>query len=414
MKDEILSSIDHPEQLEAAYRANKIRFKEEFNALYSTLANHPVADCWHERLNYEEPDITWGTNRELLLVVFASLLAGFIAKIPEFLPISGDFFYPRNIGFVVIPLLAFYFMGKRQLAHQKIAAIAVALTTALVYINLLPENSQSDTLTLACIHLPLFLWAVLGFTFVGDKMADYRKRLDFLRYNGDLVVITVLILIAGIVLTFVTLNLFSVIGVSINEFYMQYIVVLGLAASPIVGTYVIQTNPQLVNKVSPVIARIFSPLVLVTLVVYLMAMLGSGKDPYHDRDFLIIFNILLVGVMAIIFFSIAETSWTKQNRTSALIVFLLSIVTVVINGIALSAILFRILEWGITPNRIAVLGGNILILSNLMLVTLALFKVLRGQREINVVEQSIATFLPIYSLWTVVVVFLFPVLFGFQ
>ena len=414
MKDEILSNIDHPEQLEAAYRANKIRFKEEFDALYSTLANHPVADCWHERLNYEEPDITWGSNRELALVVLASLLAGFVAKIPEFLPINDDSFYPRNIGFVVIPLLALYFVGKRQLAHRKIAAIAVALTTALVYINLLPKNSQSDTLTLACIHLPLFLWAVLGFTFVGDKMADYRKRLDFLRYNGDLVVITVLILIAGIVLTFVTLNLFSVIGVSIDEFYMQYVVVLGLAASPIVGTYVIQTNPQLVNKVSPVIARIFSPLVLVTLVVYLMAMLGSGKDPYHDRDFLITFNILLVGVMAIIFFSIAETSWTKQNRTSALIVFLLSIVTVVINGIALSAILFRILEWGITPNRIAVLGGNILILSNLILVTLALFKVLRGQREISVVEQSIATFLPIYSLWTVVVVFLFPVLFGFQ
>ena len=215
-------------------------------------------------------------------------------------------------------------------------------------------------------------------------------------------------------MTLITQSLFLIIDIDVSEFYYQYIVVLGLAASPIVGTYVIQTNPQLVNKVSPVIARIFSPLVLVTLVVYLMAMLGSGKDPYHDRDFLITFNILLVGVMAIIFFSIAETSWTKQNRTSALIIFLLSIITVVINGIALSAILFRILEWGITPNRIAVLGGNILILSNLILVTLALFKVLRGQREINVVEQSIATFLPIYSLWTVVVVFLFPVLFGFQ
>ena len=414
MKDEIRSNISHPQQLEAAYRANKTRFKEEFNALYPELTHHPVAHCWHERLNYEEPDITWGTNSELILVVFASLLAGFTAKIPEFLPVDGDFFYPRNMGFVVIPLLTLYFIWKRQLTHRKIVAIAVALTTSLVYINLLPENDQSDTFTLACIHLPLFLWAVLGFAFVGDKIIDYRRKLDFLRYNGDLVVITTLILIAGILLTFITRSLFLIINIDVSEFYMQYIVVLGLVASPIVGTYVIQTNPQLVNKVSPVIARIFSPLVLITLVVYLIAMLGSGKDPYHDRDFLITFNILLVGVMAIIFFSIAETSWTKQNRTSALIVFLLSILTVIINGIALSAILFRILEWGITPNRIVVLSSNILILSNLILVTLGLFKVLRSQQEINVVEQSIATFLPIYSLWTAVVVFLFPILFGFQ
>ncbi|WP_439882026.1 hypothetical protein ACSX1A_02465 [Pontibacter sp. MBLB2868] len=51
-------------------------------------------------------------------------------------------------------------------------------------------------------------------------------------------------------------------------------------------------HPDLVNKVSPVIARIFSPLVLVMLVIYLFAILYSGKNPYSDREFLIIFNLL--------------------------------------------------------------------------------------------------------------------------
>ena len=415
MKNEILSNIDNPQQLEAAYRTNKAGFKKEFDALYPNLLSHPIANCWKERLSYDESEITWGTSYELTFIVFASLSAGFLAKLPEFLPIDDEFFYPRNLGFVVIPLLIAYFAWKRTMVSKKIITIAVALLVALVYINLLPNDYlPSDTLTLACIHLPLFLWAVLGFTFVGDQLSDYRRRLDFLRYNGDLAVITALILIAGMVLTGITLSLFAVIDVNITEFYYQYVVVFGLVASPIVGTYVIQTNPQLVNKVSPVIAKIFSPLVLITLVAYLIAMLGSGKDPYHDRDFLITFNILLIGVMAIIFFSIAETSWAKHNRTSAFIILLLSVVTVVINGIALSAILFRIMEWGITPNRLAVLGSNILILSNLVLVTLGLSKVLRGRCEINVVEQSIATFLPIYSAWTVVVVFLFPLLFRFQ
>lgn len=113
---------------------------------------------------------------------------------------------------------------------------------------------------------------------------------------------------------------------------------------------------------------------LVTLVVYLVAMAFSGKDPYNDREFLLIFNALLIGVMAIILFAIAETPNRTRSQAETCILFLLATVTIMVNGIALSAILFRISEWGITPNRTAVLGGNVLILTNLLLVTVRLLK----------------------------------------
>jgi len=225
---------------------------------------------------------------------------------------------------------------------------------------------------------------------------------------------TALLLIAGMILTGITIGLFSIIGYNIGEFYFRYIVVFGLAASPIVGTYVIQTNPQLVNKVSPVIAKIFSPLVLITLIIYLFAILTSGKDPYNDREFLMVFNALLIGVMALILFSVAETSRTEKSQTATIILFLLSFVTIIVNTIALTAIIFRISEWGITPNRIAVLGGNILILINLFVVSYRLFKTIKQPNQIGSVENSIATFLPIYSTWTIIVTFVFPVLFRFR
>jgi hypothetical protein len=199
-----------------------------------------------------------------------------------------------------------------------------------------------------------------------------------------------------------------------EEFYFQYIVVMGLAASPIVGTYLVQTNPQLVNKVSPVIAKVFTPLVLLTLVIYLLAVIGTGKDPYNDRDFLLIFNMLLIGVMAIILFSIAETSKNSESKIGTWLLLGLAIVTVIVNSIALSAILFRISEWGITPNRLAVLGGNILILTNLLIVTYRLFKTIKDSNEKDNIEKSIATFLPIYSIWTVIVTFIFPIIFNFK
>jgi hypothetical protein len=143
-------------------------------------------------------------------------------------------------------------------------------------------------------------------------------------------------------------------------------------------------------------------------------MIGSGKNLYMDRDFLFIFNMLLIGVMAIILFSVAETGKNDRSTASILILFALSAVTVIVNTIALSAILYRISEWGITANRLAVLGGNILILCNLIFVSLNLLKGIKNKELLGKVEDSIAFFLPVYSIWTVIVTFLFPILFQFK
>lgn len=414
MKDEILACLNDPGQLEKVYRTNKVKFKREFNILYPELKGNPAADFWNERLNYESDAINWGTGKELLFVVIASLLAGLIAKLPAFLSIDEEFFYRRNIGFIIFPLLTAYFAFKNKLSPGKIAFTIITTLAVLIFINSFPVAKKSDTLILSCIHLILFLWSVLGFAFVGGKENNQQKRLGFLKYNGDLVVMTTLILIAGAIMTGITIGLFSLIGLHIEKFYFDYVGIFGLAAAPIVGTYLTQTNPQLVGKVSPVIAKIFSPLVLVMLVIYLAAIIYSGKDPYNDREFLLIFNVLLIGVMAIIFFSVAEASGTAKSRTEIWILFLLSVVTVILNGIALSAILFRISEWGITPNRTAVLGGNVLILINLLLVTAQLFRILSKKTDETGVGKVISFYLPVYFVWTVIVTFLFPLIFGFK
>ncbi|MEO5890527.1 MAG: hypothetical protein ABIQ31_09755 [Ferruginibacter sp.] len=413
-KLELLMKIENPKLLEKLYRENKAAFKTAFNLLYPELTDNKLADYWKERLNYESSEISWGSRKELTFVIIAAFTAGAIAKLQVLLNIDMDFFYQRNIAFIVFPLLTIYFFWKKHSSKKKITFTAIAFLIASIFINLLPANNKSDTLLLACIHLPIFLWAVLGFSFVDEKASGNYKRLDFLRYNGDLVIMTTLLMIAGGILTGITLGLFSVIGFSIERFYFDYVAIFGLAALPIVGTYITQTNPQLVNKVSPVIAKIFSPLVLIMLVVYLVAIAFSGKDPYSDREFLMAFNALLAGVMAIILFSIAESSKKSENQAGNFILLALSIVTIIVNGIALSAILFRISTWGITPNRLAVLGANILMLINLCLVTFRLFKHVSKKTSIGEVENSISRFLPIYVIWTIIVTFIFPLIFHFK
>jgi hypothetical protein len=414
MKDKILGNLDNPQQLEKLYRTDKTAFRRAFKDLYPESKNNTLLNFWYERLNYTSEEISLGSGKDLLFVIIAAILGGLIAKLPAFLHISEDFFYPRNIGFVIFPILTSYFAWKNKLSSTEIVFIVGITVIGLVFINFFPDVKKSDTLILSCIHLVLLLWAILGFAFVGGRQHSQERRLNFLKFNGDLVVITTLILIAGVILSAITVGLFKLIGFHIEDFYFENIVVFALPAAPIIGTYLTQTNPQLVGKISPVIAKIFSPLVLVMLVIYLVAIVYSGKDPYNDREFLLIFNALLIGVMAIIFFSVAETAGITKSKAEIWIVALLSVVTIIVNGIALSAISFRISAGGFTPNRVAVLGSNLLILINLLMVKTQLFKVLLKKENVNGVGKAIAFFLPIYCLWAMIVTFIFPLIFGFK
>ena len=55
-----------------------------------------------------------------------------------------------------------------------------------------------------------------------------------------------------------------------------------------------------------------------------------------------------------------------------------------------------------------------LILINLLLVTSQLFRVLTKKADLTGVGKAIALFLPIYFLWTIIVTFIFPLIFGFK
>jgi hypothetical protein len=96
------------------------------------------------------------------------------------------------------------------------------------------------------------------------------------------------------------------------------------------------------------------------------------------------------------------------------ILVVLAFLAIINNGIALSAIAFRLIELGLTPNRIVVLGSNVLVLLNLIFVTRQLLGLLKGQKNLADVEASMTRFLPYYALWAAIVSFVFPIVFSFQ
>ena len=82
--------------------------------------------------------------------------------------------------------------------------------------------------------------------------------------------------------------------------------------------------------------------------------------------------------------------------------------------LTLSAIFYRLGEYGLTSNRLAILGSNILIFVNLILIMIDLFKVNFKNMELEIVGLTISKYLPVYIHWTLIVVFGFPLFFGMK
>ena len=419
MINRVKENISQPEELENYYRTDKKSFEADFEEIYSEIEKTDFATFWKIRIDYDKPKQKTSVfiKTDVIVLILASIISGFLIKLPEIINIDLKmfFFYEKNAGIIVFFGLSIYLTWKTRPFNRKNVIISIlAFLIPLIYINLLPSDRNSDSINLAYIHLPLLMWCIYGLIYINYDIKDKSKRIDFIKYNGDLAILGAIILIAGGALTGITIGLFSAIDVNIENFYTEYIVIWGLVSAPIVTSFIIWNYPTLTNKIAPVIANIFSPIVLLTLIIYLITIPVAGKDPYNDRDFLLIFNLMLLGVMGIIVFSVTETSINRKQKFNEMILFILVLITILIDLVALSAIFYRLGEYGITPNRLAVLGSNLLIFGNLVLILIDLFKVNFSKSNIEKVGFTISKYLVVYTIWTLIVVFGFPLIFGMK
>jgi len=415
MENLISENLEQPAELERLYRHEPENFMRAFFEVFKENQNQIILKVWHERLNFDLPrdeemeaDTKW---KDLLLVIVISLLAGTIAKF-LFPSIIKGLINPANIVFTVFPLLSFYFLLKNRPSKKLILSINLSYLVALIYLNFLPIK-DSDSIILANLHLPVFLWSLVAISFMGDYHLQPRKVLEYLKYNGELLISSGLLLICGVVLTALTIGLFEAIQVNIKDFYMNNIVIYGVAASPFVGTYLAKAR-GITKNIAPYLAKVFSPLVLLTLGVYLATIIVTQKNPYTDREFLLIFNLMLILVLAITIFSVAGRETGSKIAFNDRIIFALLTVALVIDCVALSAILFRLTSYGITPNRLAVLGMNLIVFVHLVRITVNYFRFLLGKVKVEIIESAITRYLPIYSLWALFVAIFFPIIFSFK
>lgn len=356
-------------------------------------------------------------GKDVAALLVSCLLAGFLLKIPTFFNVGmdDDLFYRKFVGWIVFFSLSLYAILRGDITQK--SNVIVAFFAFLIpgfYMLLLTPINESHSINLAYIHIPLLMWGFYGMIRMDFDFNNYAKRIDYLRYIGDVLVFTALILAAGIALSLLSFGLFGAIGISIQDFYLQYIAILGLASAPIVSTFIVNNFPQVKNKLAPIIAYIFSPLALITLLVFLVSIPFSGKDLFNDRPFLLVFNLMLLGVMALIVYAASGLTPGQKNVFMKTVLLLLVIVAILIDLYALTAISYRILSFGVSPNKVAVLISNLLIFMNLLVILIDLVRILRKKATIDKVLNTVACYLPVYLIWTLVVAFSFPLIFGMK
>ena len=361
-----------------------------------------------------------GARTEALVAVGLALAAGVAVKLPalfghrlspdEELPV----FYARNASLFAFPLLAVYFAWQRGPDTARLLWLALPFVAAAVFANVFSFPDASDTAVLAILHLPIALWLAVGFAFLAGRWFAGEGRMNFVRFSGELAIYYVLIALGGGVLTAFTFMMFAAIDLKADWFVAGWLLPCGAAGAVIIGSWLVEAKQSVMENMAPVLTRLFTPLFNVLLLMFLATMVWTGNPINVDREVLIGFDLLLAVVVGLVLYAVSARDPDAPPDMFDGLQLLLVVSALVVDGLALWAIAARITEFGFTPNRVAALGENLILLVSLAGSAWLYAAFMRQRGSFAALERWQVAYLPVYSAWAAIVVVVFPPLFGYR
>lgn len=357
---------------------------------------------------------------ETLVVLSLAVAAALAIKVPELfgLRISPDdelpLFYTRNAGLFVFPLLAVYFVWKRGWDVVSGLWLALPFAAGAVFANVYPFRTDSDTERLTVLHLPIALWLAVGFAYVRGRWFADGGRMNFVRFSGELAIYYVLIALGGGVFTGFTMMMFDAIGMNAGWLAAGWLIPCGATGAVIIGSWLVEAKQSVIENMAPVLTRLFTPLFTILLLVFLATMAWTGNPINVEREVLIAFDLLLALVVGLVLYAASARDPQAPPDFFDGLQLLLVVSALVVDGVALWAIAARISEFGFTPNRVAALGENLILLVNLAWSAWLYARFVRHQGSFAALERWQMAYLPVYSVWAALVVVVFPPVFGYR
>ena len=435
----ILEAQSDAKALEVLYREARRQgaaeaFAEAMQSAFAQLPNNLLLAAWRYRLEEDDQGATTGSARKWRHALWISLISGVLfwaladldhqqvlAHIPTLIlawaPISAIF---------VMTFLAFS-IGRH---FERAGLLAAGAAAAFGYVYFLAPQLGNQTyrehyLDLAAGHLPLIAWATVG-GFLLWRATDVdngaRNRFAFLIKSLEIMITGGLFVMAGGAFTGITIGMFEALGIQLSAPVIRILVGGGAGVIPVlavVAMYDPDAPPMaqaFAHGLSGLIAtlmRLLLPLTLLVGLIYVAFIPFNFMQPFLDRDVLAIYNVMLFAVMALLIgvtpvhgsgLSPQMERWLRRTLLAVAALALL------VSFYATAAIVYRIAGGGFTPNRLTVLGWNLV---NMAVLGYLLFK----QRQtpeahwVPAMHQVISWGANLYVAWGVAVIVLLPWLF---
>ncbi len=391
------------------------------DALSREFARAHSERLWKQLVMAPDADDPANTSHSETLVVLGLAAAAALAvKVPALfgIPLNPDDdvprFYVRNASLFVFPLLTLYFVWKRGLNFVSGFWLALPFAAGAVFANIYPFHTRGDTEFLTALHLPIALWLAVGFAYAQGRWFADGGRMNFVRFSGEWVIYYVLIALGGGVLTSFTFMMFRAIGMNPAWFVAGWLLPCGAAGAVIIGSWLVEAKQSVIENMAPVLTRLFTPLFTVLLLAFLATMAWTGSPINVKREVLIGFDLLLVLVVGLVLYAASARDPQAPPDFFDGLQLLLVVSALVVDGMALAAIAARISEFGFTPNRVAALGENLILLINLAWSAWLYACFLRNRGSFAALERWQIAYLPVYSIWAALVVVMFPPVFGYR
>ncbi|QPP05435.1 hypothetical protein G4Z16_02430 [Streptomyces bathyalis] len=356
------------------------------------------------------------SRRDVYAMIICVAGAAMSVKLPALFGMSFEDdpgFYGRNFSLFALPWLAAFLAWRRRAARPVIGILVGLFALGAVAANVysLADDSQSAVLT--GIHLPIALWFAVGLAYVADDLRSTRRRMDFIRFTGEWFVYLSLIAAGGGVLMSLVFGTFKAIGVNPEDFVVQWLLPCGGVSAVVVGGWLVEAKQSVVENMAPVLARLFTPLVTLVMLAFLVAFGVTSAGIDVEREALILFDLLLVVVLGLLLYSISARDPLASPGLFDKLQVALVVSALAIDVLVMVEITGRITEYGTTPNKAAALGENIILLANLTWSAWLVLGFVRRRTPFAALESWQTNYLPVYAVWAWVVALVFPPVFGY-
>jgi hypothetical protein len=350
---------------------------------------------------------------EALVFALAAAVVIQVARLAAQFPEEEAGWLIRNISLFVLPFLAGYFARRRQLDTRRWMLAAAPFVLVALVVNLYPYRAGSATELLVALHLPVVLWFVVAYPYMGGTIRSHERRMDFVRFTGEWVIYYVLIALGGAVLLLLTSLILEPVGTALADRVVEWVLPSGAAGAVIVAAWLVESKQRVVENMAPVLTMLFTPLFAVMLTVAAATYAVSGVAGVFDRELLGVFDALLVVVLGLVLYAMSAREPSRPAGVMDRVQLLAVASALLLDVMVLGAMVARIGDLGFTPNRAAALGLNLVLLVNLAGTAWLSMRFLRGGIAFHRLERWQTSYLPIFALWAATVVALLPPLFGF-